>query len=315
MGKARTEEILDLTGGNYRRQYSGFIRGKRISSISLEAEAWFWRVHAIVDDFGNHEADPQLVCDATRGRRCEVTVDRVAAWLCEMEAQKLLSFYESDSDKYLHISGFVRMQPAPRNGRRVRRFPPSPQEESDIRGNPGESGGYQDHNHDQDQEDCGEAADATSPPAYPIFPCVRGTKRGALRWELADSFIKDLQASFPGVNVPAQCREAWTWVMCNTDRRKTSRGMPDFLRRWMAKEQDKRDRYGFVPSATAPKRADPVADNFAKIPPEDFPRLREEFLKAYPKLHAATRNALELSPGSVREFREWAVKARSNGHG
>lgn len=128
------EEVTDLTRGVYRRLYAGFIKGQRINKISLQAEAWFWRVFAVADDFGNVDADPELLRDATKGRR-KVTVKQVEKWLNEMASVGLISFYQTKSDRYLHILRFEETQPAGKNGKRLKRVP-RPGESGCIQVNP-----------------------------------------------------------------------------------------------------------------------------------------------------------------------------------
>lgn len=131
------DAVTDLTRGVYRRLYAGFTKGQRINKLSLQAEAWFWRVLATVDDFGNGEADPQLCRDATAGRRTTVTKGQVSRWLDEMVSANLIEFYWAKGDKYLHVLKFESWQPAGKNGRRFRRFP-DPSESEGIQGNPNE---------------------------------------------------------------------------------------------------------------------------------------------------------------------------------
>ena len=130
--------VTDLRRGIYRRLYAGFVKGRRINKLSLSAEAWFWRVLASVDDFGNADAEPGLCYAATVGRRPGITLENVSEWLMELEKSGLIQMYLSpDGDKYLHIVGFEEMQPAGRNGKRVCRFP-RPDESGGIQNNPGE---------------------------------------------------------------------------------------------------------------------------------------------------------------------------------
>lgn len=74
---------------------------------------------------------------------------------------------------------------------------------------------------------------------YPTFGCVKGRRRGSETWNLTTAYLAELQESFPAVDVAAQAREAWQWHKTNWPKRKTSDGMPDFLRRWMAREQNR----------------------------------------------------------------------------
>lgn len=139
------DAVTDLTRGVYRRLYSGFIRGQRINKLSLQAEAWFWRVFAVADDFGNCEAEPDLLKALTAGRR-KVTAKQVERWLIEMEAVGLVTFYFNKAERYLHIYKFEETQPAGRNGKRLKRFP-LPGESDGIQVNPDSSSASHSHSH------------------------------------------------------------------------------------------------------------------------------------------------------------------------
>lgn len=150
--------VTDLTKGIYRRLYSGFTKGQRINKLSLSAEAWFWRILATVDDFGNGDADPELCRAATVGRRPSITAKQVSGWLREMCDAGLIRFYAVKGEPFLHVIGFETSQPAGKNGRRIRRYVP-PGESEGIQGNPDAvSASYSDN--DPDPEDDNEKAAA-----------------------------------------------------------------------------------------------------------------------------------------------------------
>jgi len=130
------DKATDLTRGLYRKQYGGFVSGKRICKISLQAEAWFWRINAAADDFGNTYGDINLLRSATVGLRVEVSCRQIKKWVDEMIAVKLIKKYEANGDQYLHIKGFMEMQPAGKNGKRIQRHP---RENGEDKGNPSES--------------------------------------------------------------------------------------------------------------------------------------------------------------------------------
>jgi hypothetical protein len=69
-----------------------------------------------------------------------------------------------------------------------------------------------------------------------IFPVVGGSRRD---WTLTAAKLAEYQASYPGVDVLAECRAALQWCRDNARKRKTARGMPAFLARWLAKEQNR----------------------------------------------------------------------------
>lgn len=161
------EEVTDLTRGVYRRLYSGFIRGRRINKLSLNAEAWFWRVIATVDDFGNGDADPDLCRDSTAGRR-KVSAKQVAEWLEEMRSVELITFYKAKGELYLHVTGFETTQPAGKNGRRIRRYP-GPDESEGIQVIPDVvSASYSED--DNDNEDDNESEARADKPRSPSKP-------------------------------------------------------------------------------------------------------------------------------------------------
>jgi hypothetical protein len=158
VAKSKLGEI-DLTRGTYRRIYAGFITGRRICAVSMEAEAFFWRLHSVADDFGNAPADPTLLSHLTAGRRGEITPDRVSIWVGELVRVGLIVTYDHQGDLYLHVLGWTERQPAPKNEdrRRARRYPPAPCEAGQdvgcagVRwGEQGSSGVH--HNQYQDQD-------------------------------------------------------------------------------------------------------------------------------------------------------------------
>jgi hypothetical protein len=275
--------ITDLTAGLYRRQYAKFIKGKRINALSLEAEAWFWRVHAAADDFGNADGEPGLVHAATAGRR-RVTVEQVTGWLNEMKTEGLIRFYESTGDTYLHVVGFIRKQPAGKNGKRVRHYPESPWDESETRGgNPGESKGIQCSDSDSDSHSDSEDKPATQATAVAavaaraaapadesrvvlVFPTVAGRRNKTADWQLRESYVSELSQAFAGLDVPAECRKAHAWVRAKSSNRKTADGMREFLFRWMSRQQDRggangHPRYPHRVAAPANRLAQPREDN------------------------------------------------------
>lgn len=75
---------------------------------------------------------------------------------------------------------------------------------------------------------------AASEPAVLVFPAVGNPKT----WDLTQSHIDRLTGTFTGVDVPAECRKAWQWSHDNAAKRKTAKGMPQFLYRWMSKAQN-----------------------------------------------------------------------------
>lgn len=143
----RVEDALttDMTGGLYRRIYAGFLTGRRINSVSIGAEAWFWRMHAIADDFGNLHGDPHLLKCMAAPRR-DVKLGDIEAWITELMSTDppLIRGYEVDGERFIEIDQFTTRQPAGRNGKRIKKVPlrekGNPEKSWGILGNPVQSG-------------------------------------------------------------------------------------------------------------------------------------------------------------------------------
>lgn len=101
-------------------------------------------------------------------------------------------------------------------------------------------------------EGCSEAA--KSPPSEPpvlTFQCVKGES-----WSLPQKQVDAWSVAYPAVDVLSECRKAHAWIEANSAKRKTRGGMPAFLNRWLANEQN---RGGTFPSripATGPPSHD-----------------------------------------------------------
>lgn len=86
-------------------------------------------------------------------------------------------------------------------------------------------------------EDSSEAHAPSEPPDPLVlqFPVIGGDDPS---WRLRRVQVDEWRATFPGVDVVAECRKALGWVLVNQSRRKTARGMPKFLFSWIARSVD-----------------------------------------------------------------------------
>lgn len=269
-----------MTRGVYRRVYSGFLRGRRINAVSWAAEAWFWRLHALADDYGNlHGSARSLAVEAAPRR--EVSVKEAAALTDELVTVGLLQRYTDQGDDYLHIVGFTTLQPAGRNGRRIKRVPHDPGESGGIQGNPlppipipipipnPRTNG-------------GRAVSA----AKPADPAGRlwGNPRYGLQfdpeavrfvWVRADmaEFVARWKAAYPATDPNTEVLRAAEWCAANPERGKKS-NYRKFLTDWMSRTQDQGGtRNGLQPHIIsnadrrrAEKRASEFAEPEAPIP-------------------------------------------------
>lgn len=70
-----------------------------------------------------------------------------------------------------------------------------------------------------------------STPVVLMFPTVGAPST----WDLHQSRIDAWSKLYPGLDVLAECREAFAWAEANATKRKTANGMPAFLVRWFGK--------------------------------------------------------------------------------
>lgn len=85
-------------------------------------------------------------------------------------------------------------------------------------------------------------------PAVLTFP-VKGTEA---EWALVASHVSRLSKAFPGIDVLGEARKACEWVTANPVKRKTSRGMAQFLYGWVERASN-RGRAATLPFAAGPK--------------------------------------------------------------
>jgi len=81
----------------------------------------------------------------------------------------------------------------------------------------------------------GQVAPEPTVPPVMVFPTSGKVKT----WGMPEALRQTLQDAFPGVEIVSECRRALAWCTANQAKRKTARGMPAFLTRWVSSAQDK----------------------------------------------------------------------------
>lgn len=185
----------------------------------------------------------------------------IPRWLAACEKAGLLRCYEVDSKRFLEI---------PRFGQRTRaeasKFPQPP-----VNGGhlpdicPTSAGPMRTYSESESYSESskrsapnaeaetppqptGELPLADTEPEDPII-LVYPTVGNPAYWQLRQSKITEYEATFPGVPVLSALREARQWCVDNERRRKTPRGMPQFLFGWLERRQN---RPGNARTETAP---------------------------------------------------------------
>jgi hypothetical protein len=92
-----------------------------------------------------------------------------------------------------------------------------------------------------EEEVCSELSEdgKASEPNDPVILQFPTVGKRFKTWDLRQSKVAEYIESFPGVDVAIQCKRALQWCRDNPTKRKTPRGMPAFLTRWLSAEQNK----------------------------------------------------------------------------
>lgn len=85
-----------------------------------------------------------------------------------------------------------------------------------------------------EKEECAEPLHDSSP-----IVCTFKTVGNPPTWDLHRSRIDGWLPAYPNIDVEGECRKAWAWVDANPQKRKTARGMPAFLVRWLGNAVDR----------------------------------------------------------------------------
>jgi hypothetical protein len=80
--------------------------------------------------------------------------------------------------------------------------------------------------------------DPVSPPPPEDIFLTFPTDGKIKEWFLTKERVAEFKTLFPGLNVEIELRKDLRWIMDNPERRKTARGMPAHLMRWLAKAQN-----------------------------------------------------------------------------
>ena len=88
-------------------------------------------------------------------------------------------------------------------------------------------------------------------PSKSIFIEIETNKNGVL-FPVTDEFVSQMKDLYPAVDVEQELRNMKGWAHTTPAKRKTYKGMPRFINRWLAREQDKGPRN--VQGSTFPRK-------------------------------------------------------------
>ena len=234
----------------------GILDSESVCSLSFQAEVFYRRLMSVVDDFGRFDGRVGVL----RSRLYPLQIDKVreadiTRWIAECETAGVIALYAVGAKPYI----LFRKCDPPRANASKFPSPPAgtgsqppahvdpcaqPQADADMCAQPrpySYSVPYSDSESNPSpiadssepvRAPASKPANAAEPPPETIltFPTVGS---GAKVWHLSAKQVADWQAVYPGIDVLADCRKAHAWVLADTGKAKTARGMPTFLVKWL----------------------------------------------------------------------------------
>lgn len=259
---------------------------ERINAVSEGAEVLYVRLIAQADDVGRYSADPKWVVTRLFTQRMfnsEIDVAEVERRINELVGAGLIDLYEVNGKRYLQMVDVFRTH---RNDVRPQVSWPDP-----IATNVNESLTARERDVDDtvttrqrdvtleavadavtdsvtdlatDPEPAAvgsERPQAEKQPRVPASPAVLEFPcRGAeATWLFTEEFLLQLEESFPGIDVLAECKKARGYVVANIEKRKTHTGMRKFLWSWLNREANNprgggNGQRSFIEGGTRPRK-------------------------------------------------------------
>ena len=225
-----------------------FWTSEQVAECSTNARLMFVGLWNFCDDAGRHPA-------SVRRLKMEIfpadsfTSGELQAWMDELIKVGLVRQYEAENAKYWEVTGWKKHQkidrPTVRHPSPPAEISPPPrrtfdEDSTSVRGkvdepSPPEGNGREGSLREWNGKEDSSKPQSDSKPAFLIFPTVGN---GPKEWGLLPEKVAEYRESFPGVDVEGEARKALQWVKDNPSKRKTAKGMPAFLGRWMARVQD-----------------------------------------------------------------------------
>lgn len=145
----------------------------------------------------------------------------------------------------------------------------------------------------------------TEIPEKPIlqFPVV-GKKVNEKFWCLYQNFVDQYSELYPKLDILAECKAAYAWIISNESRRKTARGMKKFLNGWFERSNNRKNEPRGSPPPETKRQCDNIPDPFLDAgKPSD-----EELRKEYELQMAHFQNCID-HPDPNHDVTQWTFES------
>lgn len=217
---------------------------RKINELSdFQYRLWSYLI-TYVDDYGRGNADAEILKGFVFPKRKDATPAKIKAAMRELAAAGLIVLYSVGEEDYFYFPTWGEHQriqtkkskyPAPceekANNGESRKSTVShgeslPESESNPNPNPIEN---------PNPNVCAEP-ETVSPPEPPVItmPLNDGSE-----FPVTDGDVTAWEELYPAVDVPQELRNMRGWLLDNPTKRKTNRGIRQFIGGWLRREQDR----------------------------------------------------------------------------
>lgn len=191
----------------------------------------------------------------------DVEVDHLLEYL----ACGFIQRYEVEGRKYIQINNFLKHQKPHQNERSEGFPPPTPVISSNYQKLPVGMGNGEGNGNGDGIKTFAPSPSASEPTATKQAVVVLSfptTGKGPKEWGLTEEKLDEYKAAFPGLDPLGEFRRARQWCVDNPTRRKTARGMPSFLTRWLGSAQNRGGGYVSSQSNRVVGHAEPKPNKY-----------------------------------------------------
>jgi len=234
----------------------GFFKNEHLAECSPHARLLFAGLWCIADRSGRLEDRPLRIHAEVFPFEPSLKIDKL---LEELESHQFITRYLAEGKKVVAVVKFQGHQnPHPKEtysdlpdmpclSHVIKRpdpafsYPPSPNHLDSLEPLPSTeadskpSTGLAFENQGRQSASAGDPATTDGDRILLVFPV---TGRGSAEWYLTQAKVSEYRETFPTLDVMAESRKALQWCRDNPAKRKTQRGMPAFLWRWMERAQN-----------------------------------------------------------------------------
>ncbi len=194
-----------------------------INQLSEMAEIFFYRLMVNCDDFGRMDGRPVILKAKTFPLR-EITVEKVEKCLDELVKRGMVRLYIVENKPYLEMTAWRKHQ-TPRA--KKSKFPDPMTNDEPVQ---------------ITLLTANEPEKEEPPPPIPTIPAEPSVIELPLNdnslFPITQSMIDHWQELYPNANVVQELKKMVGWLESNKTRRKTKRGINNFITTWLSKEQD-----------------------------------------------------------------------------